>query len=58
MEGDTEDSPVQGSKDRKIELMKETVWRKIKRKCVQKNKLIDTLCENKINTVAKELVAP
>ena len=45
MEGDTDDSTVQGSKDREI------------LKGIQRKTLIDTECENNINTGAEELVS-
>ena len=51
-ERDTEDSTVQGSKDRGMELISETVWRKRKKIC-QKKKMIDNLCEN--NTAAEDM---
>ena len=56
MEGDTEDSTVQCSKDTEIELISKKFWWKIK-KGVQIKKLIDTQCESNINTVAEELVS-
>ena len=45
MEGDTDDSTVQDSKDREI------------LKGIQRKTLIDTECENNINTGAEELVS-
>ena len=36
---------------------KENSLKKNERKDVQKTKMIDTLCENNINTVAEELVS-
>ena len=54
-EDDTEDSTVQGSKDREMELISRKVQRK--RKGIQKKKLSDTQCESNINTVGKELVS-
>ena len=50
MKGDTEDSTVQGSKDREIELINRKISRK--RKVIQIKKLSDTQCESNINTVA------
>ena len=55
MEGDTEDSTVQGSKDREIKLISRKASRKIKG--IQKKKLSDTKCESNINTVTEELVS-
>ena len=55
MEGDKEDSTVQGSKDRDIELISRKVSRK--GKGIQKKKLSDTQRESNINTVAEELVS-
>ena len=55
MEGDKEDSTVQGSKDREIELISKKVSRK--GKVIQKKKLSDTQRESNINTVAEELVS-
>ena len=55
MEGEKEDSTVQGSKDREIELISRQVSRK--GKGIQKKKLSDTLCESNINTVAEGLVS-
>ena len=55
MEGDTEYSTVQGSKDRN-RINKKQKLKKSKRKGVQKKKLIDTQFESNINTVAEELV--
>ena len=49
MEGDTEESTVQGSEDREIKLISRKVSRKIK--------LSDTKCESNINTVTEELVS-
>ena len=48
MEGEKEDSTVQGSKDREISR---------KGKGVQKKKLSDTQCESNINTVAEGFVS-
>ena len=55
MEVEKEDSTVQGSKDREIELISRQVSRK--GKGIQKKKLSDTLCESNINTVAEGLVS-
>ena len=55
MEGEKEDSTVQGSKDREMELISRQVSRK--GKGIQKKKLSDTLCESNINTVAEGLVS-
>ena len=55
MEGDTEDSTVQCSKDREIELISRKVSRK--RKGIQKMILSDTQCESNINTAPEELVS-
>ena len=54
LEGDKEDSTVQGSRDREIELISRKV--STKRTCIQKKKLSDTQCESNINTVAENLV--
>ena len=53
MEGDAEDSTVQGSKDREIDLISRKVSRK--RKDIEKKKLSDTQCEN--NIVAEDFVS-
>ena len=55
MEGDTEDSPVQDSKDKEIQLISRKVSRK--GKDIQKKKLRDTQFESNINTVAEELAS-
>ena len=55
MEGDTEDSPVQDSKDKEIQLTSRKVSRK--GKDIQKKKLRDTQFESNINTVAEELAS-
>ena len=55
MEGDAEDSTVQGSKDREIDLISRKVSRK--RKDIEKKKLSDTQCENDINIVAEDFVS-
>ena len=55
MESDTEDSTVQCSKDREIELISRKVSRK--RKGIQKMILSDTQCESNINTAPEELVS-
>ena len=52
---DAEDSTVQASKDREIELISRKVSRK--RKVILKRKLSDTQCERNINTIAGELVS-
>ena len=59
MEGDTEDSTEQGSKSglRDMEFIGEKVWKKNRRKGVQKNKLFDTACEKNINTAAEKPVS-
>ena len=56
MKGDTEDPTVQCFKVREIELISKSL-KKNQRKETQKKILIDTLCENNINTVAEELFA-
>ena len=53
MEGDAEDSTVQGSKDREIDLISRKVSRK--RKDIEKKKLSDIQCEN--NIVAEDFVS-
>ena len=55
MEDEKEDSTVQGSKDREMELISRQVSRK--GKGIQKKKLSDTQCESNINTVAEGLVS-
>ena len=55
MEGDTEDSPVQGLKDKEIQLISRKLSRK--GKGIQKKKLRDTQFESNINTVAEELAS-
>ena len=55
MVGDAEDSTVQGSKDREIELISRKVSKK--RKGIQKRKLSARQCESSINTVAGQLAS-
>ena len=55
MEGDTEDSTVQGPKDREIELISKKVSRK--GKGIPKKKLSDTQWGSNISTVAEELAS-
>ena len=55
MEGDAEDSTVQGSEDRQIKLISRKVSRK--GKVIQKRKLSPRQCESSINTVAGQLVS-
>ena len=55
MQGDAEDSTVQGSKNRETELISRKVSRKSK--VIQKKKLSDTQCESNINTVTEELAS-
>ena len=58
LRGDTEDSTVQGLRDREIDIISKKSLKKNKTKGVQKKKLIDIQCKNNINTiVAKELVS-
>ena len=57
MEADTEDSTVQGLRDRRTKLISKKCWRKIKKKVFKRrNWLIHNVGSN-INTVAKELVS-
>ena len=55
MQGDAEDSTVQGSKNRETELISRKVSRKSK--VIQKKKLSDTQRESNINTVTEELAS-
>ena len=54
MESDTEDSAVQGSKDKEIVLISKVSRKK---KGIQKKKLRDTQCESFINTVTEEFTS-
>ena len=56
MKGDTEDTTVQGLKDREIELTSRKVSRK-RTKRYSKKKLSDTQCESNVKTVTEELVS-
>ena len=58
LRGNTEDSTVQGLRDREIDIISKKSLKKNKTKGVQKKKLIDIQFKNNINTiVAKELVS-